>query len=131
MRGLSFALLLLSINLMVGIIGTIHTEIGLTSMGNTTLSDHIEEEEILNTMNTSVSGISFVDSVFNTADVVGKAVNLLLKFIYNTTIGIPQMLLSSPFNVPPLIVYGLIVPLQLIMCAIMLAEFLRGSSIEV
>lgn len=130
MRGFGFALFLFCMNLMVGVLGTIAPMIGLVSAGHDSLTSHITEADIINTVNASGTGIGFVDTAFNTVDLVGKASSLFLKFVYNTTIGLAPMLMDAPFNIPYAIVIGLILPLQLLMFAVMIAEFFRGTSVE-
>ena len=131
MRGYGFALLLFCMNLMIGLLGTVSTDFGLVSAGDDTLTHHITEDDITDIVsNSSGTGIGFVDSAFNTVDLVGRASALFLRFVYNTTIGLAPMLMRAPFNLPVEIVLGIIVPLQLLMFAVMIAEFFRGTSVE-
>lgn len=109
---------------------------GLTAVMNladTEYSNYMEEkineslvEDVLGSASTG--GSSFVDTIFTSTVYVAKAVGLFFQFLYDTTMGLPQMLSSPPFSFPATIT-ATIVALQVVIYAVGIASFLRGFAI--
>ena len=67
--------------------------------------------------------------LIDTGQYLSAAISLFFKMLYYTTMGLPNMLSSEPFNFPPMIVL-FIITTQVIIYGVGIASFLRGVVIK-
>ena len=100
--------------------------LGYTSSPNY-MNETLTEGSLINdvlgndTGGTSIEATSTLDLV----GFLGRAVNLLIKVIYQTTMGLPLMLYNPPFSFPETIV-ATIIMVQVVVYGVGLADFFRG-----
>lgn len=100
---------------------------GITETGYPNeLSTRINEDLITDTIGTGEGGGTwFGEEVLNYASFIADGIYLFITIIYDTTMGLPRMLASSPFNFPPIIVNTLIA-FQVIIYGAGIMSFARG-----
>ena len=89
------------------------------------LGGKVTESDITDSLDIEQGDTDFTNTVFESTKYLTASVNLLFRSIYQTTIGLPKMLQSTPFNFPKMWVDA-ITTFQVTVYSIGLAMFLRG-----
>jgi hypothetical protein len=126
MKYFGLAIMLVCLNFMVGIVNTM--DIGLISAGSNTLDGKIGDDDLVNVINAN-STATFTNAGWDPINYVTSGVNVLFRFLYQITFGLPDMLRSTPFNMPGVWIDFFMV-LQIIIYAVGMAEFFRGIAVE-
>lgn len=127
MKFVGLAVMLICLNFMVGIVNTL--DIGLISAGSNTLDGKIDEADLDDTMDST--GLIEIASTadWDPLTYVIKAFDLLMRFAYQVTLGLPDMLRSTPFNLPDAWV-NLFIVVEVFIYAAGIAEIARGTAVE-
>lgn len=125
MKMIALVVLMFLFNGTIAVLAEMSDELGLTSAGTDTTTMKISEDDVTDILTDVETGFQPLDWALQGGSYILKGIKLLFEILYDTTIGMPEMLHSSPFNVPTPIINYILIPAELLIMVGGIAEFLR------